>query len=314
MDPMSAYFQNQINVKNLELKRQKAAEELSDLRDNELLKALTLLKEGENYYNAKIIQLEEEANLVVNSTDWAYVRMETMIKSIFNLLKDYGDFYLEIFQREIIRAFVLGVATRQLGNQIHRYKHKLLSQLLFDDPDILTYDPQAPSQETTEKINKLFKIYESRYTAAIVPRRCGKSTILEILLATAIIYLEIDILVQAHRNNTCSGMYDKVIACIARVENSPWFDQRFKIQDRVGDKENQKFESLPSVKSKAAVVHFMPSGPHVSYYGILSQFCSNARFMQNPMHNATNGGVEAPIHLYTSFTFEPLTDTQSGKV
>ncbi|AXF48547.1 ORF42-like protein [Bufonid herpesvirus 1] len=246
---------------------------LDKLAADPIHRAKTMLRMGKTEYNLMVDAARCNSGRITSSSDWAFERIEILTKAVFSVLKDCGSFRLELFQLELLRAYVIGIASKQLGSQLYKYKHKLLALMLVEDPEILGYNPETPNPEVKLKIDRYFSIYDKRLTAAIIPRRCGKSTMLEIIIASAIIFLEIDILVQAHRNNTCMTIYTNVVKRMADMQKASWFDQRFKITCVEGDVENRKFYSDKSVKERPAVCHFVPSGPSVSKFSLWLYVC-----------------------------------------
>lgn len=269
IDPLRADIIAFARAEKAEKERESALCILDQLNKHPIIKARKKFELGIDGYDHYVTNLRKKAGTHVNDSVWVYRRFELMIDCIFNVLKDYGNFMLEHFQLELLRAAVIGVAAKQLGNQLFLYKHLILKKLYLATPDICNYDPYAPATIVAEKIDKIFKYYANRYTAATVPRRCGKSTIIEIIIAAALIYLEIDILLQTHRKNTCVTLYQKISKCIKEIQKATWFPQEFKLLCIQGEMENQQYFSSPAVKNKPSICHYMPTGSNVSIHQLI---------------------------------------------
>ncbi|ABG25767.1 ORF42 [Ranid herpesvirus 1] len=264
VDPFHRHVASLCTAVKQKVARGVAGRRLTQLRANRLLRAQLAMRMGTDAYAGYVDTLERRAGRRTASADWAFKRMELMVRCIFHTLEDCGGFKLELFQLELLRAFVIGVAPRQLGNRLHRYKHKLLRLMLVDEPDVVAYDPDAPDPRVKQKIDAMCAIYEKKYTAAIVPRRCGKSTMLEIIMAGAALFLEIDVLIQAHRNPTCLALYNRMEQRVGAMQSAPWFPKDFKITTVRGDLENHEYESAPHAREGKAVFHFLASGANTA--------------------------------------------------
>nr|UKB92889.1 DNA packaging terminase subunit 1 [Acipenserid herpesvirus 1] len=225
--------------------------------------AQSVLELGLDGYKSKILCLQYKAGYVEDNKRVFY-RFNLMIDSLFKLMSHCGNFRLEEFQRELMWGFILGIAPRQFDSDLYKYKHILLCRLGLGNPDIEAYDPDNPSKRISNLIDEVFNRYAKRYTLAIVPRRCGKTTIMKMLLAVAITFLDLDIMVQAHCAGTCTTLYNEVLNMIFAMEKMDWFPAEFVHTNIVGEKENQSFIYNPAVKPGKSTVHFIAAGANVS--------------------------------------------------
>ncbi|ABG25669.1 ORF68 [Ranid herpesvirus 2] len=260
VDPFRRHVALFARSEAIEAKRLKAKYKLEHINRFPVVKAGLIFDHGVSGLQLLMAKLNKEAQTDISDSVWVYRRLNLMLDCVFHLLKDEGDMRMEDFQRELLRATVLGVATKQLGTQIFKYKHLLLHRLELADPDIICYNPEAPSVYTSAKIDEIFNVYAKPYTAATVPRRCGKSTIMAIIISAAIMFLEIDIVIQAHRKETCLTFSNKIRTYVEQLQTRPWFPSEFRIHSLQGTAENLIYTSDPAVKAKPSTCHFMASG------------------------------------------------------
>lgn len=264
VDPFRRHVALFARAEAIEKRRAEAKEKLCNIHKYPLVKAQLIFELGVEGTRVMLAQLNKEAQTDISDSTWVYKRMSLMLDCVFHLLADEGNMRMEDFQRELLRATVLGVASRQLGTQLFKYKHLLLQRLELADPDITCYNPEAPSVYTSRKINEIFDVYAKPYTAATVPRRCGKSTIMAIIISAAVVFLEIDIVIQAHRKETCLTFSNKIKTYVEQIQTRPWFPKEFRIATLQGTAENLIYTSNPRVKAKPSTCHFMASGSNVS--------------------------------------------------
>ncbi|MGH0189966.1 UNVERIFIED_CONTAM: hypothetical protein FKN15_041101 [Acipenser sinensis] len=165
----------------MDARQQESQTKLRRILNTPQVMAASVAKYGKERVGFMVENLKRLSGLGVSlGHAWTFKRMELMIDGFFNLLKTLGDnqgedFRLEIFQLELLCGFVFGVAPRQLGTDMYRYKHHLLTKLGLSTPEIESYNPEIPSLRVSEKIDSIISKYDKRYTLALVPRRCDSS-------------------------------------------------------------------------------------------------------------------------------------------
>ncbi|QAB08546.1 ORF62 [Ictalurid herpesvirus 1] len=186
-----------------------------------------------------------------------------MITSVFNLMRDRGGMRLEVFQVELMRGFFIGIAANQFRDDLFKYKHIILDLLGLATPDIVAFNPFCPSMDTGREINRIFDEYGKNYTLALAPRQCGKTTIMVILLAAMISYLDIEIVVQAQHKTMCETLYDRVELVLHEIQHSPWYPEENRIVTIKGTTETREFIYDPAYKGTTRV-HFLSSSPNAA--------------------------------------------------
>lgn len=194
-----------------------------------------------------------------------FIRFTGMIDAVFLYLEDEG-MRLEMFQLELLRGFFLGIARNQFMEELFKYKHIFLDMLGLATPEIKVHNPMCPSKTTMYCIDAIFNKYGKPYTAALAPRQCGKTTIMTILLAAMVSYLDIEIVVQAQNKNMCGNIYDKMLSVTTRMQYSSWFPEKHRMTEMFGStNETREFRYHPDYKGTTKV-HFLSSSPLVSIF------------------------------------------------
>lgn len=260
-------FFNRINLlaagRSLIAQKARAEETLAQLRDP-MTRALKLWELGVD----AVTRMETECERICRDPgDRKLKRFCDMINAVFSLMVDRGGMRLEVFQVELMRGFFIGIAANQFRDDLFKYKHIILDLLGLATPEIVTFNPLCPSLAVSREIDRLFDEYGKNYTLALAPRQCGKTTIMVILLAAMITYLDIEIVVQAQHKTMCETLYDRVELVLHEIQHSTWYPEENRIVTIKGTTETREFIYDPAYKGTTRV-HFLSSSPNVSNFFI----------------------------------------------
>ncbi|AVP72266.1 DNA packaging terminase subunit 1 [Silurid herpesvirus 1] len=256
-------FFNRINLlaagRALTTQKAQAEETLAKLRDP-MTRALKLWELGVD----AVTRMETECERICRDPgDRKLKRFCDMINAVFSLMVDRGGMRLEVFQVELMRGFFIGIAANQFRDDLFKYKHIILDLLGLATPDIVTFNPLCPSLAVSREIDRLFDEYGKNYTLALAPRQCGKTTIMVILLAAMISYLDIEIVVQAQHKTMCETLYDRVELVLHEIQHSAWYPEENRIVTIKGTTETREFIYDPAYKGTTRV-HFLSSSPNAA--------------------------------------------------
>lgn len=255
------YYKNVLlyrELSEINEKRMKAAEELKRL-NNPLNMALEIFHKGQA---AAKTRQEELTALINDDSRQKYGRFKNMIQAIYNYLED-RSMRLEPFQLELLRGTIIGIGWNQLKEDLYKYKHEILDLLGLATPEIKNYDPRAPNVSVTKQINAVFATYAKAYTLGMAPRQCGKTTIMALILAACVIFLEITILVIAQNKNMSETVQTSMMGVIAEFIESSWFNDDWKFVEGRASSDTRIFIFKPEYKGESKV-SFISSSPNVS--------------------------------------------------
>ncbi|UWI83599.1 DNA packaging terminase subunit 4 [Anguillid herpesvirus 1] len=191
-----------------------------------------------------------------------------MIDCIIRFLIEHEQngvpFRLEPFQMEILRGMVLGCAERQLGVALYKYKHKLLDRVGLASPAVARFNPEINNPRLLAEVDELFDHYTKCYMVATVPRRCGKTTVVAIVLAAMLSFLPIDIMVQAQSLSMSKEIHVKMEGLMNKYKAKPWFPEQFKYIARKGCDKAYTYIFPPGAKPGKTTAHFLSSSHNVS--------------------------------------------------
>ncbi|AFJ20337.1 DNA packaging terminase subunit 1 [Cyprinid herpesvirus 1] len=192
-----------------------------------------------------------------------FEQISTMINCIIRFISEYEQngipFRMEPFQLEILRGMTLGCAEKQLGHDLYKYKHLLLDMVGLASPAVARFNPEINNPRLLREVDKLFDYYNKCYMVATVPRRCGKTTIVSIVLGAMLSFMGIDIMVQAQNLNMANTIQKTVQDFMNHYKSKSWFPEKFKYKEVTGTCKNLVYHFNPGAKDKKTTAHYLAS-------------------------------------------------------
>lgn len=189
-------------------------------------------------------------------------RFSRMIDRVFEYFQVKG-MRMEPFQLELLRGVVLGVTTNQLGEALFKYKHALLAKLGLAPLGSETYDYVNPNLSHWHHVEKEFSRYANPYTLCLAPRQCGKSLMMRLLLASVLLHLDINVMVQAQNKHMCTTLRLGVESAMEELQRLPSFKHTERPVNICGNPENRVYKFDPGYKG-TSFAHFLSSSNDVS--------------------------------------------------
>ncbi|QAU54919.1 DNA packaging terminase subunit 1 [Cyprinid herpesvirus 3] len=195
-----------------------------------------------------------------------FEQIKTMIDCIIRFVAEHEQngipFRMEPFQLEILRGMTLGCAEKQLGHDLYKYKHLLLDMVGLASPAVARFNPEINNPRLLREVDRLFNYYNKCYMVATVPRRCGKTTIVSVVLGAMLSFMGIDIMViqvQAQNQNMASTIRKNVQTFMDAYRDKTWFPDKFKYKDLTGTDKSLVYHFEPGVKDKMTTAHYLAS-------------------------------------------------------
>lgn len=170
---------------------------------------------------------------------------------------------MEPFQLELFRGVVLGIAGNQFGDTLFKYKHTLLDKLGVAPLGSENFDYASPTLSHYNEIERMYTRYANPYTLCLAPRQCGKSMIMKLVLASVLLHLDINVMVQAQNKHMCTTLRLGVESAMCDIQNLPSFREVEKPINIRGNPENRIYEFKTGYKG-SSVAHFLSSSNDVS--------------------------------------------------
>lgn len=226
-------------------------------------------QERRHKLQAEALRLEEHVASAARR-DKRFVVYKTAITSIFRFIEDYQPqgnglrFKLDPFQMEIIRGVVVTCAEKQLGVDLYRYKHEILLLLKLGSYSVAKFDPEIHNPRVKDEIDRLFDEYDKPYELAVVPRQCGKTTIISITLAAMLSFLSLVIMVQAQSLQMAGAIKKHIERFMGLLNKRPWFPDDYKLLRIDGQPKDTVYVFKKGVKDCITQAHYIASGKDVS--------------------------------------------------
>lgn len=201
--------------------------------------------------------------------------IKCIVRFIFEYERDGIPFRLEPFQMEIFRGMVLGCAERQLGHDLYKYKHLLLDMVGLASPAVARFDPEINNPRLLAEVDRLFNFYNKCYMVATVPRRCGKTTMVSIVLGAMLSFLSIDIMVQAQNLEMAKNIQKTVEDFMNLYKSKTWFPEEYKYIEVTGTCKCLTYKFKDNIKEGKTTAHYLASSGNVSIittYMIINQW------------------------------------------
>lgn len=189
-------------------------------------------------------------------------RFGRMIDRVFEYFR-MKNMKMEPFQLELARGVLLGIAQKQFGDALYKYKHALLSKLCLAPLGSESYDYTAPNVCYEYRVEQEFARYANPYTLCLAPRQCGKSLMMCVLLASVLLHLEINIMVQAQNKHMCSTLLAGVERAMVQLQELASFSEIEKPCAQAGNPENRIYKFDRGYKGPS-YAHFLASSNDVS--------------------------------------------------
>lgn len=235
--------------------------EYTQLLTNRTAQALLIQRLGLEGARARMRTLQTTDALSKQDSHSVMCRFGRMIDRVFEYFR-VKDMRLEPFQIELLRGVVLGVTLTQLGDNLYKYKHALLSKLGLAPLGSEAYDHAKPTQSHWYHIEKDFRRYANPYTLCLAPRQCGKSLMMRLLLASVLLHLDINVMVQAQNNHMCTTLRLGVESAMEELQRLPSFKEEEKPVGVYGSPENRIYRFRDGYKG-SAFIHFLASSNDV---------------------------------------------------
>lgn len=205
-----------------------------------------------------------QANNAISQQTSASVmcRFNNMINRLFEYFQ-VKNMKFEPFQMELMRGVVLGVAGSQLGDDLYKYKHVLLSSVGLAPLGSEAFDYVKPTQSHWYHIQKDFERYANPYTLCLAPRQCGKSLMMRMILASVLLHLDINVMVQAQNNHMCTTLRLGIESAMEELQRLPSFTETERSVGVYGSPENRIYRFREGYKG-SSFIHFLSSSSDVS--------------------------------------------------
>ncbi|KAK7878299.1 hypothetical protein WMY93_031118 [Mugilogobius chulae] len=184
-------------------------------------------------------------------------RFASMIDRMFQYFEVKG-MRMEPFQLELLRGVVLGITERQLGESLYKYKHTLLDKLGLAPLGSQNCDHTSPVLTHSFILEREFARYANPYTLCLAPRQCGKSMMMRLLLASVLLHLDIDVMVQAQNKHMCTTLRLGVESAMTELQQLPCFRDTEKPLEMCGNPENRIYRFSSCYKGPS-FAHFLSS-------------------------------------------------------
>lgn len=189
-------------------------------------------------------------------------RFKCLIERVFEYFR-FKAMKMEPFQIELFRGVVLGVTMKQFGDSLYKYKHALLDHLYLAPLGSENYNYVNPALGHAFQVDKKFTHYANPYTLCRIPRQCGKTMMMRLLLAAVLLHLDINVMVQAQNKHMCTTFRVGVEDIMLEIQQMPSFKVVEKPVRICGNPENRTYKFLLGYKG-SSFVHFLSSSNDVS--------------------------------------------------
>ena len=189
-------------------------------------------------------------------------RFKCLIERVFEYFRSKG-MKMEPFQVELLRGVVLGVTMKQFGDALYKYKHALLDQLHLAPLGSENYNYVNPAVGHAYQVEKQFSRYANPYTLCKIPRQCGKTMMMRVLLAAVLLHLDINVMVQAQNKHMCTTLRVGVENVMLELQQMPSFKDVEKPVSICGNPENRTYKFILGYKG-SSFAHFLSSSNDVS--------------------------------------------------
>lgn len=194
--------------------------QLKKAMTNNLWKACMILMHSFEAAQATIDKMKEEVDVIYQDT---LNRFTNMIEAIYNYMA-YKNMHLEYFQLELLRGVIVGLMYNQFGD-VFKAMFPVLHKLGLAPDGLNTCDPLLVDQRMIRELEANYNKYAKPYTLGLVPRQCGKSLIMKLILASVILHLNIVIMVQAQNKNMSKTLFNSVEEMIGELTCLPGYPQ-----------------------------------------------------------------------------------------
>lgn len=212
---------------------------------------------------ARMLALRTRSVHVKNDASGSVMcRFGRAIERVFEYFR-VKNMKMEPFQLELVRGVLLGIAQKQFGDALYKYKHALLSKLYLAPLGSESYDYNNPSVCYEYRVEQDFARYANPYTLCLAPRQCGKSLMMCVLLASVLLHLEINIMVQAQNKHMCSTLLSGIERSMVELQELASFSEIEKLCAKSGNPENRVYKFDRGYKGPS-YAHFLASSNDVS--------------------------------------------------
>lgn len=236
--------------------------EYRQLLTSRTAQALLIQQLGLEGARARMRTLQTNNAISQQNSGSVMCRFSSMIDRVFEYFR-VKNMKLEPFQIELMRGVVLGVAGSQLGDDLYKYKHVLLSKVGLAPLGSEAFDYVKPTQSHWYHIQKDFEHYANPYTLCLAPRQCGKSLMMRLLLASVLLHLDINVMVQAQNNHMCTTLRLGVESAMEELQRLPSFTETERPVGVYGSPENRIYRFRDGYKG-SSFIHFLSSSNDVS--------------------------------------------------
>ena len=259
-DVASAALMGEVNSVQQQDDTCRKSVELKRALTNNQWKARMILTHGAEAAQAKIDKMKDDVDLVYQDT---LNRFTNMIQAIYDYMA-HKNMHLEYFQLELLRGVVVGLMYNQFGDNVFKAMFPVLYKLGLAPDGLNACDPLLVDQHMVLELEANYNKYAKPYTLGLVPRQCGKSLIMKLILASVIVHLDITTMVQAQNKNMSKTLFNSVEEMIGELTCLPGYPQEnVPLKSSFGTPDNKTYRFNRAFKGDSTV-HFLASSADVS--------------------------------------------------